>query len=597
MKQFTRKLFEIYRPFRFAIFGVLGFIAFSQAINLVSPYLQGKVIDGLINKRPINGIFLLVGVTLLLSLLRNVVLSYWRESYEIKKLDFSIPQYMNDETLKKVLGFSIGQHINENSGIKQSVIDRGQRSLTSMAYLVLYQVLPTVIEVFFLVGILLYYSTVLGFVTLTGVVLYVGFVLYVNTRLRGNLKKLEKMHNENSKFQSEVLRNIDVVLVNAQEIRATRECDESLGEISNFSRHTWFRFIRFSVIRNTILGLTRFSILAVGVFLTYKSRYTVGELVMFLSWSSGAIGGITNVGGFHRQLMQLYTSVQKYFDMLSIESDVTVLPNPVSPKKFKGKIEFKNVTFHYKRRDESSNEEDKLPLIIHSDIGPALDDVSFIIEPGETVALVGESGAGKSTIVNAIIRSQDPNNGQIIIDGNDLRVIDLKLFRESVGVVDQDISLFDNTLRYNITYGINGRSATITDSDLDRIAEMTCIDRFFPRLENGYDTIIGEHGIKLSGGERQRVGIARALIKEPDILIFDEATSNLDSENEALIHEAIEKAAMGRTTIIIAHRFSTIRKVHKVIVFDKGKVVGQGTHHELAQSCESYKRLIRNQKF
>jgi len=213
------------------------------------------------------------------------------------------------------------------------------------------------------------------------------------------------------------------------------------------------------------------------------------------------------------------------------------------------------------------------------------------------VAFVGESGAGKTTVVHALLRAQDPEEGQIVVDGNDLRVLDLKHFRESIGIVDQEVSLFDHTLRYNITYGLNGRSGSITDADLDRIAEMSCINRFFPRLEKGYDTIIGERGIKLSGGEKQRVGIARALIKEPDILIFDEATSNLDSENEALIRESIEKAAQGRTTIIIAHRFSTIRKVDKVIVFDKGQVVGQGTHKELALSCEPYRRLIHRQIF
>jgi ATP-binding cassette subfamily B protein len=219
-----------------------------------------------------------------------------------------------------------------------------------------------------------------------------------------------------------------------------------------------------------------------------------------------------------------------------------------------------------------------------------------VIEPGQTVAFVGESGAGKSTIVKAIVRAQDPAEGQIIIDGNDLRVLDLKHYRKSIGIVDQDVSLFDQTLRYNITYGVKDGSTAITDRELSAVAEASRIDRFFDRLEKGFDTLIGERGVKLSGGERQRVGIARALVKNPDILIFDEATSNLDSENEEMIRESIESASRGRTTIIIAHRFSTIKKVDKVFVFDKGKLVGEGTHAELTLSCEQYQRLVKNQQ-
>ncbi|TSC75206.1 MAG: Uncharacterized protein G01um101444_52 [Parcubacteria group bacterium Gr01-1014_44] len=596
MKQFLKRLIEVYRPYRWAMLGVFAFIALSQAINLAAPYLQGKVIDNLINKRPLDQIYLLVLATLAMSVLHIVVVSYLRELYEIKNIDFSVPRHVSRTTMERMLGFSIGQHISENSGIKQSIISRGQHSLTTLAMQSLYQVLPTIVEVFFLIGVLLYFSKVLGSVALIGVVVYTSFIIFTNTRFRSDYKKLEDMQNKNSKFQGEVLRNVELVLSNGQEQRAVRECDESFGEVADFGRDIATRFNRFAATRNMIVGLVRFSILATGVYLVYRGDYTVGQLVMFLSWAGQALGQVSNVGNLHRQIIQLYTSVQKYFDMLAIEPDVTVLPNPVRPDKFKGRIEFKNVTLRYKRRDDPDGEEEKetTPSILR-EVHLALKNVSFTIEPGQTVAFVGESGAGKTTIVHALLRAQDPEEGQIVVDGNDLRVLDLKHFRESIGIVDQEVSLFDHTLRYNITYGLNGRGASITDADMDRIAEMSCINRFFPRLEKGYDTIIGERGIKLSGGEKQRVGIARALIKDPDILIFDEATSNLDSENEALIRESIKKASQGRTTIIIAHRFSTIRRVDKVIVFEKGSVVGQGTHEELALNCEPYQRLIRNQ--
>ena len=181
MKQFVKRLIEVYRPYRWAMLGVFAFIALSQAINLAAPYLQGKVIDNLINKRPIDQIYLLVLATLAMSVLHIVVVSYLRELYEIKNIDFSVPRHVSRTTMERMLGFSIGQHISENSGIKQSIISRGQHSLTTLAMQSLYQVLPTIVEVFFLIGVLLYFSLVLGSVALVGVVFYAAFVLFTHT--------------------------------------------------------------------------------------------------------------------------------------------------------------------------------------------------------------------------------------------------------------------------------------------------------------------------------------------------------------------------------------------------------------------------------
>lgn len=605
MKKFLKQVYEIYKPFRPVLLGIFGFIALAQTLNLIAPYLQGKVIDGLVSKKPIRDVFLLVGITFTITLFRIVVLNYYRERYELNRIDFSISHYTNHVTLAKVLGFSIGQHVSENSGLKQSVISRGQKALSDLVYTILYNVLPICVEVAFLIGVLLYYSAILGFIVLIGATGYVCFTLFTNLHFRKDFRKAETMYNKNSKFQGEILRNVELILANAQEHRATRECDESLARVQNFNRNTWLRFNNFAVVRSLLHSLVGISVFSVGIYFVYRGKYTVGQLVMFLSWSSSALGQISNVDKLQRQLIQMYSSVRKYFDMLNIEPDVKTISNPVCPEKFSGRIEFKNVTLSYKGRetpelidqDEDDSDESETKAKEKKIVGPALRNVSFVIEAGQTVAFVGESGAGKSTILYSLIRAQDPQEGQIVVDGNDLRVLDLKKFRESVGIVDQNVPLFDNTLRYNVLYSMNGRGAQVTKERLDQIAEMSCINRFFDRLENGYDTIIGERGIKLSGGERQRVGIARALAKEPDILIFDEATSNLDSGNESLIRESIEQVSKGRTTIIIAHRFSTIRNVDKIFVFDKGEIVGQGTHEELQKSCEHYQRLVKTQLF
>jgi ABC-type multidrug transport system fused ATPase/permease subunit len=410
------------------------------------------------------------------------------------------------------------------------------------------------------------------------------------------------MYIQDSKLKGEVVRNIGLIMVQAQEERAMKECHTSQDKAYEFNKSVWLRFLNWAALRDSIPQIARIIVVVIVGKGVQDGTYTLGQFVMFTSWTSNALGNLGEMSGLHRQIIRSYTSIRKYFDMLAIEPDVKVMENPVRPEKFLGEIEFENVTFEYQRRDvkkpadDEDEEENESGKEDPKPVGPALDQVSFRIKAGQTVAFVGESGAGKSTLVKALIRAQDPARGRIKIDGNDLRTLDLKHFRESIGIVDQDVSLFDQTLRYNITYGCDERNTAVTDLELRDIAEASRIDRFYDRLEKGFDTIIGERGVKLSGGERQRVGIARALVKNPDILIFDEATSSLDSENEAMIRESIESASRGRTTIIIAHRFSTIKNVDKIFVFDKGKLVGEGTHSELTLSCEQYQRLVKNQQ-
>ncbi len=581
--------------------GLFGFIILSQVMNLVSPYFWSKVIDGLIGNKNPDQTYFFAYASLAVWLFRATIFQWARDRYELARIDFAIPERMQEVTLTKLFGFSIGQHTSENSGIKQSVINRGENALVNLGDIVLYQAFPLMAEVFILTGVLMYWSRPIGLTVLACVTAYIIYVVLLNRHFRKDFKVMNRKFIDDSKFQGEVVRNIGLVMASAQENRAIKECKGSFTGANHYARNIWDRFVLWAAIRNTIPVITRFAVLMIGIKFVVSGHNTLGEFVMFATWAGNAIGNLGEMSPMHRRFIQAYTSVKRYFDMLNIEPDVKVIENPVRPEKFAGRIEFKGVTFRYRGRDakgqmgDDEEEVESKPTTI--EITPALDNVSFLIEAGQKVAFVGESGAGKSTLVNALIRASDPETGQITVDGNDLRVLDLKRFRESIGIVNQDVSLFDHTLRYNITYGLNGRASGISDHELRTIAEISCVNRFFHRLERGFDTLIGERGVKLSGGERQRVGIARALIKEPDILIFDEATSNLDSENEGLIQESIDRASRGRTTIIIAHRFSTIRNVDKVIVFDKGKVVGQGSHEELSLSCETYRRLTQKQIF
>lgn len=593
MKELLIKIAKLYWPFKKTIIILFIFMALDQLLIVVSPYIFGKIIDAVITKKSLEYIFALAGTALVVYVFQDVILDYYQEKLVLNRLDFDIQRYTAKKTLKKIMGFSIGQHANENSGIKQSVINKGEYSLKKLAFLTLYQVIPLVFQVGLTIAALVYLSPALGLIVIFFVIILLGLTIYINLALKASLKKHQDLINENSRLHTEILRNIEVVQINAQEERATDEYDQDFKELADFGKVMWSRYALFASLRNLIIGFTVFTIVIIGSYYVHKGFYTPGYLIVFLTWSKNLFGQAGSIGTLHRNLMEMYSAAQKYFILTEIEPEVKTIKNPVSPKQYRGKIEFREVYFAYPVRkylDEKGDTSQRENCEF-----TALDNISFAIEPDQKVAFVGHSGAGKSTIVRLLTRAYDPNKGQIIVDNNDLRILDLKHYRQHIGVVEQDVLLFDATLGYNICYGLNGQRAAITKDMLDEVARLACIDQFKYRLESEYDTIIGEKGIKLSGGERQRVGIARALIKNPDILILDEATSHLDTENETLIRQALEQASKGRTTIIIAHRLSTVKDADKIIVLKKGRVVGIGSHQELIGVCDEYKKLIHNQ--
>ncbi len=565
---------------------------------MLIPWLNSKIIDELTKNSPLNKVYVFGGCSIFLWFFRATIFTWLRERYEMAYIDYAIPKRMQEVTLSKLFCFSIGQHSSENSGIKHSIINRGESALANLGDLILYQALPLFAEMSILTSILVYWSKPIGLVVLFTMIIYIFTAMKINNYFQKDFREIEGMFIENSKFQSEVLRNITLIITNAKEATAQSECKKSLEKTFNFAVSVWRRFVTLAAFRNSITAISLSIILVICINYTHNKVYTLGQFVMFMTWAVNALGSLGNVSHLHRKFIQSYISVRRYFEMLSIEPDIKMIQNPIRPDKFRGEIEFRNVTLRYNRRgnkktlSESDDEKYETERII-----PALSNISFKVKPGEKIAFVGESGSGKSTIIHTLIRAQDPETGEIIIDGYKLRDLDIGHFRRSIGVVDQDTFLFDDTLRYNITYCTNNQENNVLEEKLTHIAKISCIDGFFSRLEQGFDTIIGERGVKLSGGERQRVGIARALIKEPEILIFDEATSSLDSKNEQVIQESINEASKGRTTLIIAHRFSTIRDADKIIVLDKGVIVGEGTHEELMRKCSVYVNLVNKQIF
>lgn len=317
--------------------------------------------------------------------------------------------------------------------------------------------------------------------------------------------------------------------------------------------------------------------IGIGIVLWYGSRLLLtgdllwGDFIAFMLLTvlvAGSIGGFT---GLYSQLQEAIGASRRIFELLDTTSDLPEAPSPKTLREVSGRVTFENVSFRYGDRGEEW----------------VLRGIGLEARPGEIIALVGPSGAGKSTLITLIPRFYDPVEGRILLDGTDIRDLELHNLRSNIGIVPQETQLFSGTIAENIRYG----RPSAGDDEVIEAAKAANAHDFILGFPEGYQTIVGERGVKLSGGQRQRVAIARALLKNPRILILDEATSSLDSESESLVQEALETLMQGRTTFVIAHRLSTIRNADRILVLDNGKIVEQGSHDELMRKAGLYREL------
>jgi len=308
-----------------------------------------------------------------------------------------------------------------------------------------------------------------------------------------------------------------------------------------------------------------------GSRMVISGKMTAGDLIAFVLYTffvGGAVGGMTELYG---QFNQAIGATRRVFELLDTQAEIKDPENPEQLMNVRGSVRLTDVHFTYP--DERAM--------------PVLNGISVEARPGEIIALVGPSGAGKSTLVALIPRFYDVSSGSILIDGHDIRSLRLSDLRSAVGMVPQETTLFGGPIRENIAYG----KLNASDEEIHAVARAAHAHEFIAEFPDGYETIVGERGVKLSGGQRQRIAIARALLKDPAILILDEATSSLDSESERLVQDALETLMQGRTTFVIAHRLSTVRRADRIVVLDQGRIVEEGTHEQLLSNGGLYKRL------
>lgn len=594
-ESFFKRVLLFFRPF-WAYFTIITLMVLViQVVATFSPYLFGKAVDSVLAHDAKNTIFFFA-ISAIIFFLQSEVLSYIREKIEVNHLDHHIERSFSVRSIGKMFGFSIGQHTNEHSGVKQTVVNKGQSALTNVMYTILYTILPNVLQIIATLAILTFFDWRIALIAFTFVILYVYVSQGRNRKFLPFIEQIRKNNQEQSKLASELYRNATLVISEAQEKLTLDAFDKKYENITKHTTKTWSRYLDSHYLHKILIFLGRYLSLGLGIYLIFIGQHSTGMLVTFFSWVGNIFGNLVQIMNIQRHFIFQMVEIKKFFDLMDIKPDIDTSAGGTIIEPFNGSIEFRNVSFAYPYRQsakEIENEE-----VSNKKEDRAIQDVNFVIPAGAKIGFVGVSGSGKSTIVNLMRRFYDVTGGEILIDGINIKEIDIKWLRSRIGNVEQKIDLFDRSIKDNIIFGLSEDKLNIIDEYLTQVVKDASLDDFVAKLkDHGLDTVIGEGGIKVSGGERQRIGIARALIKDPKILIFDEATSALDSINEKLIHDAINRSAQGRTTIMIAHRLSTVMDADIIFVVAEGKIVDRGTHDELKKRCKEYQELIKNQIF
>ncbi|MBH8578186.1 ABC transporter ATP-binding protein [Nostocaceae cyanobacterium CENA369] len=475
--------------------------------------------------------------------------------------------------IEKILTLPLEFYDENNPGRIAGRIARGVTNHTWTYPEIAGQLIPKLIRVLGIFVFILLIEWRIALLYLISFVIILGFGLKELQRIIKQESRLDKYSENTESRNSELITNIKTVKAFATEAREMKRQNQRLvRELKVLDYRIHKGYVKLITWQKTVIQFCVFAILALTLVATVNGKISLGHFVMTLTLSSMAYAELEPISNLAEVFARRYSSMLRFHEFLQEPTgsdSASLLEAEESSYKFTGKLELARVSFGYDANRQ------------------VLQDINLLIEPYQTVALVGRSGSGKSTLVKLLLRYFEPQEGQILIDGQDIRTLDVGKYRRRLAIVHQEVDVFNGTILDNLTYGRPSASF----EQVQEACRIARVDEVVAALPQGYYTIVGERGVRLSGGQRQRLGIARALLVEPDILIFDEATSSLDYESERSIQLAMRSLQGTCTTIIIAHRLSTVREADKIVVLDRGRVVEVGSHEELLRHEGIYYRL------
>jgi ATP-binding cassette subfamily B protein len=572
--QTLRSLVPYLLEFKWRVIVAMSLLVFSKLANVSVPLVLKEIIDAMDKTKSVLvvPVFLVVGYgvlrlfSTLFGELRDAVFANVTQR-AIRRVALQVFEHLHSLSLRF--------HLDRQTGGVSRDIERGTRGIGFLLNFTLFNILPTLLEIGLVAGILLKkYNVWFAIITFITLVIYIAFTLFITEWRMVVRRTMNDLDSKANTRAIDSLLNYETVKYFGNEQYEAHRYDHHMEHWETAAVRNQTSLALLNSVQSVIIaiGITALMLLAADE--VVKGKMTVGDLVLVNVFMIQLYMPLHFLGFVYREIRHALADMEKMFSLLHEDREIADAPNAATLQVGSAAVQFEQVSFSYAPDRQ------------------ILFDVSFAIPAGHTVAVVGASGAGKSTLSRLLFRFYDVQQGRILINGQDIREVTQTSLRAAIGIVPQDTVLFNDTIYYNIAYG----RPEAAREEIIAAAQSAHIHDFIESLPQGYDSMVGERGLKLSGGEKQRVAIARAILKNPAILIFDEATSALDSKSEKAIQAELRAIAQNRTTLVIAHRLSTVVDADQILVMDKGKIVERGTHRELLGQNQLYAQMWNLQK-